>query len=197
MGVRENSCLASPWNLEGGYFQTPTQAVHREPHTGLHSPPDSVCCNSVKLWSLLIFSNVPQFGESCGFVGSQEPTWGPKTAITNFQAKARLSEGLAVTCSPLWSLSASWGPPVLPAPNPTLAGVPSAAHSATVQSWRLHLHHHLLFLELFIAIVLVIHTSGAAVRCIQMSANTLPGPDPNFSCLCKIFSSGLRPYLCS
>lgn len=134
-----------------------------------------------------------------GLKGAEESNWDTKTAITNVQAKARLSEGLAVTCSPLWSLLVPWGPPVLPAPIPTLADVPSAGHSAIswLQSWRLHCQHHLLFLELFIAIMLVIHTSGAAVHCIQMSANTLPGPDPNFSCLCKIFLSGLRPYLCS
>lgn len=138
-------------------------------------------------------------GKVVGLKGVEEPTWDPKTTITYSQAKARLSEGLPVTCSPFWSLSVPWGPPVLPAPNPTLAGIPSAGHSASswLQSWRLHFQHHLLFLELFIAVVLVIHTSGAAVHCIQMSANTRPGPDPNCSCLCKIFSSGLRPYLCS
>ena len=27
MGIRENSYLASPWILEGGYFKTSTQAV--------------------------------------------------------------------------------------------------------------------------------------------------------------------------
>lgn len=125
----------------------------------------------------LLFQNVPQFGDSCGFKGAEEPTWDTKTAITTVQAKARLSEGLAVTCSPLWSLLVPWGHSVLPAPNPTLADVPSAGHSAISwwQSWRLHFQHHLLFLQLFIAIMLVIHTSGAALHCIQMSANTLPG----------------------
>lgn len=55
MGIRENSCLASPWNLEGGYSPTATQAVHRELHRGLRSPPDPLWCNSAKLWSLLPF----------------------------------------------------------------------------------------------------------------------------------------------
>lgn len=197
MGIRENSCLASPWDLEGVYFQTPTQAVHRAPRTGLHSPPDPTCCSSAIWGASSLFSDVPGFGESLWVW--RELRSPPETQGLQSQIYRLKPEGLAVTCSPLWSLSPQWGSPVLPAPNATLADVPSAGHSAIswLQSWRLHLQHHLLFLELFIAIMLVIHTSGAAVHCIQMSPNTHPGPDPNFSCLCKIFSSVLRPYLCS
>jgi len=44
--------------------------------------------------------------------------------------------------------------------------------------------------------MLLIHRCIAAVHHIQMSAKALPGPDPNFSSICKIFSSGLGPSFC-
>lgn len=130
-----------------------------------------------------------------GLKGAEKPTWDPKAAITNLQA----ARGAGCHLQPPLVTVGALGTPSAPSPKSHPGSVPSAGHSVIswLQSWRLRFQHHLLFLELFIAIMLVIHTSGAAARCIQMSANTLPGPNPNFICLCKIFSSGLRPYLCS
>lgn len=139
-------------------------------------------------------------GKTVGFKGAGDPTWDPKTTITNLRARSRLSAVLPAHLQPHFVAVRPMGTRCAPRRLlPALAGSPLQARprSAASQSRRLHFQHRLLFLELFIAIMLLIHRSIAAVHHIQMSANALPGPDPNFSCLCKIFSSGLRAYFCS
>lgn len=80
--------------------------------------------SSAKLWSLLNFFK-------CSSVWRKLWVWRELRSPPGTQRLQsriyRLPGGLAVTCSPLWSLSVPWAPPVLPAPNPTLAVSPLQA----------------------------------------------------------------------
>lgn len=77
-GHKENSCLASSWNQEGGDFKHPPRLSTENLTQGFI--PLLIPWGAVpqSCGASLIFLNVPRFGESCGFEGSWGAHLGPK-----------------------------------------------------------------------------------------------------------------------